>query len=83
MVGGPVVGALLGIVGVVFIALGVLSLGACGNGTALIYFGIAIALFGGGTAVSGLIQAATFLFIIFIILVIAGVVLSSHAGCAV
>jgi hypothetical protein len=83
MVGGPVVGVLLGIVGVIFVLLGYFALGVCGNGTSLIYFGIGVALFGGGLALSGQIPVATILFLMFVGLVIAGILLTNAAGCAI
>lgn len=83
MVGGPVVGTLLAVVGVVFIVLGILSWGVCGHGTSLVYMGVAAVLFGAGLAVTGLIAPATVFFLVFIALIVAGLVTTSQAGCPI
>jgi hypothetical protein len=83
MVGGPIVAAVVGTLAIVFGVLGYLSLGACGNGYSLIYFGLAILLVGAAAALVGQIVPSLLFFVVFLLLVVVGLILAHGASCAI
>ena len=81
MPGGPVLAGVVGLLSIIFFALGYIDLGTCSNGLSLIYFGIGVVLIAGALALVGQIYPALLCFVLFLILVLAGLALSHGGAC--
>ena len=78
------IGAIIsGVIGAVFVAIGLTQLSYCGGGASLLLFGIGLAFFGGSVAMFGGLGFLVPFGLLGLLLVALGVALTYGAGCQI